>query len=60
MAKEAAKGEYLLPLIPALDLFKFQSEYSISDQKRAEKWKFKEINDDWKINEPGLLFHLNG
>lgn len=55
MAKKAAKGEYLLPLIPTLDLFKYQPEYSISDQKRGEKWKFKEINEDWKINEPGVI-----
>lgn len=57
-AKEAARGGYLLPLIPALDLSQFQPEYSISDQERAEKWKFKEINNDWKINEQeiNLLF----
>lgn len=55
MAKEAAKGEYLLPLISTLDLFKFQPEYSISDQNRAEEWKFKDINNGWKINEQGVV-----
>lgn len=44
-----------MSLIPAADLSKFHPEHSASDQKRVEKWWFKETSNNWKINKQEII-----
>ena len=58
-AKEAAKGMFITPLIPVLDLSQFDPEYSTADLEKAKGWGFDEEgpNSRWKKNKKeAILF----
>ena len=41
-AKEAAKGIFIMPLVPVLDLSQFDPEYSTADLQKGKGWGFDE------------------
>ena len=41
-AKEAAKGVFIMPLVPVLDLSQFDPEYSTAELEKVESWGFDE------------------
>ena len=41
-AKEAAKGAFLMPLVPVLDLSQFDPEFLTADLERDKSWGFAE------------------
>ena len=55
-AKEAAKGTFIMPLLPALDLSQFDPEYSTADLEKVKSWGFDEegLDSGWKKNKNGL------
>ena len=53
-AKEAAKGMFIMPLVPVLDLSQFDPEYSSADLEKAKGWDFNEGPESrWKKNKKG-------
>ena len=56
-AKEAAKGTFIMPLLPALDLSQFDPEYLTADLEKAESWGFDEEGADsgWRKDKKGAL-----
>ena len=56
-AKEAAKGMFIMPLVPVLDMSQFDLEYSTADLEKAKGWGFDEEGPDsrWKKNKKGAM-----
>ena len=56
-AKEAAKGMYIMPLVPVIDLSQFDPEYLTAVLKKAESWAFDEEGTDggWRENKKGVV-----
>ena len=56
-AKEAAKGMFVMPLVPVLDLSQFDPEYCTVDLEKAKGWNFDEEGPDsgWKKNKKGAI-----
>ena len=54
-AKEAAKGMFIMPLVPVLDLSQCDPEYSTADLEKAKGWGFDEEGPDsgWKKHKKG-------
>ena len=54
-AKEAAKGMFIMHLVPVLDLSQFDPEYLTADLEKAKGWGFDEEGPDsgWKKNMKG-------
>ena len=56
-AKEAAKGMFIMPSVPVLDLSQCDPEYSTADLEKAKGWGFDEEGPDsgWKKNKKGVI-----
>ena len=56
-AKEVAKGMFIMPLVPVLDLSQFDPEYCTVDLEKAKGWNFDEEGPDsgWKKNKKGAI-----
>ena len=46
-AKKAAKGTFIMPLVPVLDLPQFDPDYSTADLEEGKSWDF----------DPPILYH---
>ena len=56
-AKKAAKGTFIMPLVPVLDLSQFDLDYSTADLEKANGWGFDEEGPDsgWRRNKKGVI-----
>ena len=57
--KEAAKGTFIMSLIPVLDLSQFDLEFLTVDLEKAESWGFDEKGADGKRIRKELYSFLN-
>ena len=55
--KEAAKGMFIMPLVPVLDLSQFDPELLTADLQKAESWGFDEKGADsgWRKSKKGVI-----
>ena len=53
--KEAAKGMFIMPLVPVLDLSQFDPKYLTADLEKGKGWGFDEEGPDsgWKKTKKG-------
>ena len=56
-AKEVAKGMFIMPLVPVLDLSQFDPAYSTADFEKAESSGFDNegVDSGWRKSKKGAI-----